>query len=615
MRASLRTRILAAFGLTFALFLGATVYSTWQLRSLGGDISLVNQGYLPLARVATRVESFQDRIDLDVARLQRDSTRPLAAFRSNTALHTRRITAAVAQGRSTTEAALEKTRRPEEREALLQVAAHWSRLADLQAQYEEASNQWVSDTQTLDPTEDAALQADLVRRQKEMQATAKQLSALLDTRIREVNERIARAQARATAVAASLALAALAFGLGMAAWTLVTLRPISRFTQEAQRVAAGDYSGRIDVTSNDEIGVLAREFNSMAIQVDQRDRRLSERAEELKRLSQYLQSVVDTISLGLVAVEEGRVTMANPAAAAMWSLDVGGDLPAGLADLSPGAHVAWSHGSRRYDVQVVPFGSQGRLVVTEDVTRRIQDQDRLARSERLALVGQMLAQICHEVRNPLNAISLNAELLGEELVHLDPGSSTESREILATISQEILRLEGVTEHYLDLARRPAPTLLTEAPGEIVQSVCRLEERAFHQAGIQLEVDIEPDLPAMPLDGNQLRRAFLNVLSNTLHTGAARVRVSVRRKDETVEVQVQDDGRGMDPETRDRAFEPFFSRRSRGTGLGLAIARQVVEDHDGQITCESRPGEGCRMTLVLPIRVLPRADEAGDGMGA
>lgn len=596
---SLRTRILLAFGMSFSLFLGAIGYSIYQVRALGSDIELVNRGYLPLAKLAARVESHQDRIDLDVARLQRETLRPLAAFRSNTALHASQLTPTIALGLETARSALAAARQPQDLQDLGNIVDQWSRLQRLQASYEDVVKLWVEQADRLDPDEDQARQADVLRRQKELQAAVKQLVALLDSRIRSVNERIARAQARADAVGGTLAGLSLAFGLAMLGWTLITLRPIGRLTTEVQRVGAGDYTGHIEVRGSDEIGVLAREFNAMAVRVAERDRRLKERAAELNRLSHYLRSVLDTIRLGILVVEGDNVTMMNPAARDLWNVE--SRLPDFLASLPAGRHAALHRGDRRQDVEVVPFGTAGRLVVGEDVTERLQDQDRLERSGRLALIGQMLAQICHEIRNPLNAMSLNAELLGEEIGQLDSAHATEAPDLLATIVQEILRLEGVTEHYLDLARRPLPTFDAEDPAQVVRSVCHLEEAAFLRAGVTLRTDVPDALPPVPMDGNQIRRAILNVLNNALQSGASTVTVRVGVTEEGLEVQVVDDGRGMDEETVQKAFEPFFSTRSKGTGLGLAIARQVLEDHDGQILCTSAPGAGTTFTLRLPKR--------------
>jgi nitrogen fixation/metabolism regulation signal transduction histidine kinase len=594
---SLRSRILLAFALSFALFVGATAYVTYQLRALGDGLRVVNEGYLPLARIAAQLESHQERLDLDAAR--RDGGRPLAAFRSNASFHASAIQAAVREGRERATQVLADGADPEERPALEAMLGLLDRLQDEGEGFEQASQRWVSLPEGVPEATEQAAQAELLQRAQALRTVEVQLNTAIEAGIRRVNDRVAQTQARATAVGVLLVALALASGAAMMGWILVTLRPITRLTAEAQRVAAGDYSGRVDVQGGHEIGVLAAEFNTMARALAERDRSLKDRAEDLKRLSGYLRSVLDTIRLGLLVVDGERVTMANPAAATLWGVREGDALPGPLGPLPPGRHAALAVADLRMDVEVVPFGAAGRLIVGEDVTLRLRDQERLERSERLALIGQMLAQVTHEVRNPLNAISLNAELLAEEIAAPAAGGEPEAARILATIIQEIRRLEQVTEHYLDLARRPAPSIEPEDLGALVTSVCRLEAPAFAQAGIALAHRV-PAIPLVaPADGNQLRRALLNLLHNALQSGARSVQVQLMAEDGRAVLTVADDGRGVDPASLARVFDPFFSRRSKGTGLGLAITRQIVEDHGGRVRADSAPGAGFTVRIELP----------------
>src|SRR5690606_28398830 len=134
---------------------------------------------------------------------------------------------------------------------------------------------------------------------------------------------------------------------------------------------------------------------------------------------------------------DGRVSLTNPAARRIWGAAQDGPPPEPLAALLTGPgdrELAHPDGSL-HEVRLTPFGDGGFLVVSADVTERRRAEERLARSERLAMIGQMLAQITHEVRNPLNALSLNAELLADELGALDPQRRTEAWDLLATRSE------------------------------------------------------------------------------------------------------------------------------------------------------------------------------------
>ncbi len=208
------------------------------------------------------------------------------------------------------------------------------------------------------------------------------------------------------------------------------------------------------------------------------------------------------------------------------------------------------------------------------------------------LVGRLLAQVTHEVRNPLNAMSLHAELLSEEQM------GDEARAMLATVTQEIRRLEGVTARYLDLARRGpgAPTL--EDPLALVRGIVHLEDARLRRLGVHVGVTGE----ARPcvVEGDTLRRAVLNLVRNAVEAGAREVHIHVAEGERALTVRISDDGPGMDPATRARAFEPFFTTRAQGSGLGLAVVRQEVEDAGGSVQVESAPGEGATFTLRLTI---------------
>lgn len=227
------------------------------------------------------------------------------------------------------------------------------------------------------------------------------------------------------------------------------------------------------------------------------------------------------------------------------------------------------------------------------VAERDAERERRVRSERLATVGQMLAQVTHEVRNPLNALSLNVELLLEDVRAAEFPSQQEAETLAVGLMVEIRRLEAVTERYLDLARRPAPALAPEDPVALARSMVAVEEEALRRVGVDASVVVMPgtDGWVMDMDGGVVRRALLNLLQNASQAGAKHIIVRVGfveiGRGGALTLAVEDDGRGVPDCALPHLFEPFYTTRVDGTGLGLVVARQSVEDAGGTLTY--RPG--------------------------
>jgi signal transduction histidine kinase len=254
-------------------------------------------------------------------------------------------------------------------------------------------------------------------------------------------------------------------------------------------------------------------------------------------------------------------------------------------------------------------------------------QERLVQSERLATIGQMSAKVSHEVRNPLGSISLNAELLEDELQALPEGRRTDAATLLEAIRSQVDVLSTVTEEYLRFARLPRPKLEATPLKSVIEELGEFVRAELQTRGVDLIVDVPEGLPTLQMDPGQIRQALLNLIRNAaeampqggaLTLSARRVNPSVDQSgtpslpgdrstvrpvdasQEWVEVAVADTGIGIPEGVRERIFEPFFTTKDGGTGLGLAIARQIAVDHGGSLTCGSTPGGGTTFRLRLPV---------------
>ncbi len=240
---------------------------------------------------------------------------------------------------------------------------------------------------------------------------------------------------------------------------------------------------------------------------------------------------------------------------------------------------------------------ENQRVLGESLARLEAAEEDLRRQDRLAALGEMAAGIAHEIRNPLGIISSSAQLLEKSL----PGSGERSRQLIGILQEETQRLDALITDFLTFGRPPRPQRRqTDLSALLRRSLEHLKGLASsRQLGLRL--DLPPDPALAEVDTEMLQRALLNLLLNALEaTGpGGEVRVSLRRGETSLTVEIADNGCGISEENLSRIFNPFFTTKERGTGLGLANAYKIVEAHGGELTVESRPGEGSTFTLRLP----------------
>jgi signal transduction histidine kinase len=232
-----------------------------------------------------------------------------------------------------------------------------------------------------------------------------------------------------------------------------------------------------------------------------------------------------------------------------------------------------------------------------------KQRTKLLHAERLATIGKMSSQITHEIRNPLSSIGLNTELLEEEIEALsNNGQSAEARTLLGAIRGEIDRLNAVTEQYLRFARLPNPELSEEHINPIVTELLGFMSSQFEAAQITVTTLLADDLPNLHVDEKQIRQALINLLVNGIQSmeGGGTLTLTTEQRNGAIRIVIRDTGKGIDQETQSKIFEPFFSTKNAGTGLGLTLVQQIVDEHKGQISCESVLGQGTCFTIELPL---------------
>jgi two-component system nitrogen regulation sensor histidine kinase NtrY len=436
-------------------------------------------------------------------------------------------------------------------------------------------------------------------------------------------------------VALLLLLAAVWTGLVIATRLV---RPIAALSAAAERVRSGDLGVRVEEGGgDDELGSLSRAFNRMTSQLEAQRRELVEANRQIDHRRRFTEAVLSGVSAGVIGLDgEGRINLPNRSASVLLSIDldrmIGRDFReaapeiASLLDAARAAperlaqdEVVIQRGGRRRTLLVrisgerVEDGTIGFVVTFDDVTE-------LEAAQRKAAWADVARRIAHEIKNPLTPIQLSAERLKRKYL----GEITSDPETFRICTETIVRQVGdigrMVDEFSSFARMPAPVLRTEDLVELVRQTIFLQRNAHP------DIAFESELPGravkLLLDQRQIGQALTNLLQNAIDAihgrgedgdlPPGRVTVRVTEDAGQVTVAVEDNGKGLPVENRDRLTEPYMTTRAKGTGLGLAIVKKIMEDHGGELALGDGPGGGAVVRLVFPAApVLPDAAETGE----
>jgi signal transduction histidine kinase len=228
-------------------------------------------------------------------------------------------------------------------------------------------------------------------------------------------------------------------------------------------------------------------------------------------------------------------------------------------------------------------------------------------AERLGVVGSMAAQVAHEIRNPLGSISLNLDLIGDELhafTNSSGGSTGECQILLHEMRSQVLRIRQVLQEYLRFARMPKSERAAISLAGFLEEKLKFVQPLLDQKHVQLKSKFDSNLPPVHVDAEQLWEAILNLISNALDAmpDGGNLIVSTQKHGAEALVSISDNGQGMTEEEARHLFVPFFTTKSDGTGLGLAYTQRIVTEHGGKINCATARGKGSTFSIQLPLAV-------------
>ena len=268
-------------------------------------------------------------------------------------------------------------------------------------------------------------------------------------------------------------------------------------------------------------------------------------------------------------------------------------------------------GSQRIvNLNILPLVAAGRvegtLVRVEDVTEKKRSEARLRRAESLAALTTLTAGVAHEIKNPLGSMSIHIQLIQKALQNgcTDGGGngSADITEHLSIVEEEINRLNSIVVDFL-FAVRPMDTSMEEQSiNPILEEIVELVSVELENAGIEVGLELQEDLPKINLDEKYLKQAILNLIKNSISAmpEGGILTLRSRRKNDQIEVTVEDNGEGIPEDILGKIFEPYFTTKDFGSGLGLTVVYKIVKEHLGEITVDSREGSGTSFTLSFPI---------------
>ncbi|MGD9880123.1 MAG: PAS domain-containing sensor histidine kinase [Reyranella sp.] len=439
----------------------------------------------------------------------------------------------------------------------------------------------------------------------------------------EIEQRMQRGQLIILLVCGAIAFLMLLAAVWLAILFATRLtEPIGGLMSAAERVRGGDLTARVEEgPPDDELGQLARSFNRMASQIEQQRGELVDANKELDTRRRLTDAVLAGVSAGVLSVDTaGIVTRSNRSALELLALPEDGVIGRSLTSLMPELGPLTEQAAERPDRV-----TQGQVEILQRGTRRIllvrisaasdagavvtfDDVTDLMSAQRMAAWGDVARRIAHEIKNPLTPIQLSAERLKRRYLK----QIKEDPETFSICTDTIIRQVGdigrMVDEFSSFARMPRPTVQTEDAKQLCQ------QALFLQRNGNPDIRYVSTLPDHPVPLNCDRRQLAQVLTNILKNGAeaiegrdappgqtlppGEITLTLRDDGSTVRVVVEDNGKGLPKQGRERLTEPYMTTRTKGTGLGLAIVKKIMEDHGGLLALDDREGGGARVSLVF-----------------
>ncbi|HSF31943.1 MAG TPA: ATP-binding protein, partial [Candidatus Tectomicrobia bacterium] len=388
----------------------------------------------------------------------------------------------------------------------------------------------------------------------------------------------------------------------------------------------------VTATSDDEIGWLVNSFNHMTgdlhagkMALEKANEELKDNNQELEARRNYMETVLEHVAAGVISLDKhGRVSTLNRSAQMMLGIDAQATRGRAYRHVFSAAHldsirrlIKRMASSRRESIadqiQLLVGGRVLTLLVSISLLRDgdgrylgmvlvFDDLTELIRAQKLAAWRDVAQGIAHEIKNPLTPIQLSAQRLRRKHREHSGDFDEVFDECTNTIITQVEGLKGLLDEFSTFARMPESNPTPTDLHQLLEGVLHLYRGAHRD--IELTLSCDAAVAKVNLDGEQMKRALINLVENAIEAmdgkGRVDIATSFEARHQRVCIEVRDTGAGIPPQLRDKLFLPYFTTKKGGSGLGLAIVNRIVADHSGRISVRDNTPRGSIFAIELPV---------------
>lgn len=400
-------------------------------------------------------------------------------------------------------------------------------------------------------------------------------------------------------------------------------RPVNELVKAVREIRLGNLDYKISYQDKTEFGDLANSFNEMAFALLENIKEIEESEKKYRELFENAKDAIFIIDAE--GKDIGRIVAANRAAAEMHGYSIKDMLSLNIKDLDvkedaekadarikeilKGKSLTFELKHHRKDGSIFPVeatasllelkGHKYILAFDRDISERKQAEERLMRAETMKICGELTTSLAHEIKNPLAGIKGSMQLFSETAKLSDA-----ERDLLQMSIGEVKRIESLIKDILNFAKPPKPQFSTVDINYLLDSVLAFSLQSIRTNSLHVIKDFDSRLPHIIADPMQLNQSFLNLILNAVEEmtdgGTLTVKTLYDALENSIHVIISDTGKGIEKESIEQIFTPFFTTKHKGTGLGLAITKQLIEQHGGIISFKNNPDRGATFIISLPV---------------